>query len=113
MTFRTRVSLHQVEPLDGYVELGVVGVEKQHKLAAARALELGAPEMAEQKFRGLRRLRAEGNVGELLGVAGAAFANPLEGPGTGWLAEHVAQSHPRRMNECGVGRIGAPQEFEQ
>jgi hypothetical protein len=29
-------TLHQVEPLDGNVELRVVGVEEQHELAAAR-----------------------------------------------------------------------------
>jgi hypothetical protein len=35
MTFSTRIALHEVETFDGNVELGLVGVVKQHELAGA------------------------------------------------------------------------------
>src|SRR5205814_8239210 len=49
MTFRARITLHEIEPLDGHVKLRVVRVIEQHKLATLRRSDrwrwLGRPEI--------------------------------------------------------------------
>ncbi len=37
MSFGARITLDQIQPLDGHVKFRVFGVEEQHELAAARA----------------------------------------------------------------------------
>ncbi len=49
MTFRARITLHEIEPLDGNVKLRVVRVIEQHELATLRSSDrwrwLGRPEI--------------------------------------------------------------------
>ena len=37
MSFRTRITLHEIKPFHRHVELCILGIEKQHELAAARS----------------------------------------------------------------------------